>query len=120
MLVDGHPGWKLGTGEGAARKVFLLGDSLVDLHPEVPRPQVMRHTLEDRPDALIHPQAEDLDREDVVVAVSDQAGEPVALGVQHAIRIGLLVEPKNVAPQPHGFGDPAVPELGPRRFRLSR
>ena len=79
----------------------------------------MRAPLKDRPDALIHSQAEDLDRQDVVVTVGDQAGEPVALGVQHAIRIGLLVEPKNVAPQRHGFGDPAIPEFGSGRFRLS-
>ena len=97
MLVDGHAGWKLGTGDGTARKVFLLGDSLVDLHPEVPRRQVMRAPLQDRPDALIHSQAEDLDRQDVVVTIGDQTREPVALGMQHAIRVGLLVEPEDVA-----------------------
>ena len=118
VLVDRHAGRKLGLASGPAREVLRQRDPLVDVDPEVPRPQLMRAPLQDRADPLVHPQAEDLDREDVVEPVDDQAGEPVALGVEHAVGVGLLVEPEDVAPQRHGLGDPAIPELGAGRFRL--
>ena len=36
--------------------------------------------------------------EDVIEAVGDQAGDPVTLGVQHSIRIRLLVETEDFLP----------------------
>ena len=92
VLLDGDPGRELRAGHEPAGEVLLEGDPLVDADPEVPRPQVPRAELEDRADPLVHAQAEDLDREDVVEPVGDQAGEAVPLGVDHAVGVGLLVQ----------------------------
>ena len=47
---------------------------------------------QDRADPLVHSQAEDLDREDVVEAVDDQAARAVPLGVDHPVGVGLAVQ----------------------------
>ena len=102
----------------AAGEVLLERDALVDLDPEVPGPQAAGTELEDRADPLVHAQAEDLDREHVVEPVGDQAGQSVALGVDHAIGVGLLVQPERLRPQLHRPVDLVLPELRPRRLGL--
>ena len=119
MLGDGHAGRKLRAGQGPARKVFLLRDPLVDGHAKMGGPQPFGDQREDRADPLIHAQAEDLDREDVVVPVDDQAGESVSLGVDDTVGVGLAVEPEDLGPQRDRFIDAVGPELGARRLALA-
>ena len=114
VLRDGHAGRKLRAGQRPAREVFLQRDPLVDRHAKMGGPQPIRAQSEDRPDPLIHAQAEDLDREDVVEPVDDQAGESVPLGMDDAVGVGLAVEAEDRRPQADGLVDAAAPELGPR------
>ena len=83
-------GGSFGRGDGPAGEVFGQGDPLVDVDPEVPRAEPFGRPFEDRADPLVHPEAEDLDGEDVVEAVDDQAGEAVGLGVDHPIGVRSL------------------------------
>ena len=76
--------------------------------------------VEDRADPLVDPQAEDLDREDVVEPVDDQAGEAVGLGVDDPVGVGRLVEPEEVAAEGDGPVDPAFPEVAARAARRRR
>ena len=71
---------------------------------------------EDRADPLVHPQAEDLGRQDVVEAVDDQAREAVPLGVDDPVGVGHLVEAEHLAAQGDGPLDPPLPEVRARRI----
>ena len=73
-------------------------------------PDPLGRPVEDRPDPLVDPQAEDLGREDVVEAVEDQAGEAVGLGVDDPVGVGRLVELEEVAAEGDGLVEPTFPE----------
>ena len=85
MLLYGHARRQPRARERPARKIFLLRDPLVDADSEVLRAQPLGTKRQDRADSLINSQAEDLDRQDVVEPVDDQAGETIALGMNDAI-----------------------------------
>ena len=72
-----------------------------------------RRQPEDRPNALVNAQAEDLDRQHVVVPVDDQAGQAIALGVEHPVGVRLGVKAEHVTRKIHGTVDLLLPELGP-------
>ena len=57
-------------------------------------------------------------RERVAVAVDDDAGNPVAFGVDHPIGVGDVIQFEDVAPQAHRAVEQFVPEQFVRR-RLS-
>src|SRR5690606_27567457 len=64
-----------------------------------------------------HAGAEELHHQQVVVAVHHQAGEAVALGVDHAPGIGHLVQLQHLAAQGHGLADPAREPVRVHRHR---
>ena len=66
-------GGSWGLASRPAREVFLKGDALIDMNPEVLCAQAAGAELHDRADPLVHAQAEDFDREHVVEPVGDQA-----------------------------------------------
>ncbi len=115
VLVDRYPRGKLGAGNWPARKVLGQRNPLVHVNTEVPRPQPRREQVKDRADPLIHPQAEDLGRQDVGEAIDDQPGKTVPLGMDDAVGVGHGVEPEHLAAQRHGPIDPTAPEVEPRR-----
>ena len=100
VLLDRHPrrerrGWRAG-GPGSLRP----GRSARRRGPgSASCPTASAEDRQDRADPLIHPQAEDLDGEDVVEPVDDQAREAVPLGVDDPVGVGRRVEPERLAPQ---------------------
>ena len=79
-----------------------------------------RAEFRDPADSLINAEAENFHRERVVEPVDDQAGEPVSLGVDHAVRIRLLVQPQSFDPEIHCLGNLVVPERGARGLLFAR
>ena len=120
VLVDRHAGRREGAGQGPAREVFGQGDPLVDVDPDVLRAQRIGHQGEDRADPLVHPQAEELGRQDVVEAVDDQAREAVSLGVEDPVRVGDPVEAEHLAAEGDRPLDPPLPEVRTRRMDALR
>ena len=86
----------------------------------MPRPQAAGTEFEDRADALVHTQAEDLHREHIVEPVGDQPGQSVSLGVEHAIGRGLGVQTEHLDAQVHRPVDLLLPERWARRLGLAR
>ena len=112
VLVDRHPRGEFARGHRAAREVLRECDPVVDVDPEVLRPDPFGQPIQDRADPLVYPQAEDLGREDVVKSVDDQATEAIGFGVDESVSVGRFVELEEVAAERDRLFDPAFPERG--------
>ena len=94
--MDGHARRQLWTDDRPAGKVLGERDPLVNVDADVLCSQPRGEVFQDRPDALIHAEAEDLNRQDVVVAIDDQARQAVPFGVNHAIGVGGGIELEHI------------------------
>ena len=100
VMIDGAAGSRAAEVEALLLLHVLVGEGV-----EAAAGKLRAQRVVDPFAVAEHAGAEELDHQQVAVAVDDQSGQAVAFGMHHAPGVGDLVELEHVAAQRHRRGD---------------